>query len=65
MDSLTKKARPDRSLIKQPEKKVKAAECAREARKQAALLAPGTLRDALLVKVKQYEAEVAEASERH
>jgi hypothetical protein len=42
------------------EMKVKAAECAREARKQAAMLAPGTLRDALLAKVKQYEAEVPE-----
>ena len=44
--------------------KVKAAECAREARKQAALLAPGKLRDALLEKAKQYEAEIPEANER-
>jgi len=36
----------------------KAAECAREARKQAALLAPGKVRDALLEKARQYEAEV-------
>jgi hypothetical protein len=38
----------------------KAAECAREARKQAALLAPGKVRDALLEKVRQYEAEIPE-----
>jgi hypothetical protein len=36
----------------------KAAECAREARKQAALLAPGKVRDALLEKAKQYEAVI-------
>jgi hypothetical protein len=38
----------------------KAAECAREARKQAALLAPGKVRDALLEKARQYEALVPE-----
>ena len=38
----------------------KAAECAREARKQAALLAPGPVRDALLQKAKEYEAEIPE-----
>ena len=37
-----------------------AAECAREARKQAALLVPGKVRDALLEKAKQYEAEIPE-----
>jgi hypothetical protein len=36
----------------------KAAECAREARKQAALLAPGKVRDALLEKARQYEAVI-------
>jgi hypothetical protein len=36
------------------------AECAREARKQVALLPPGKLRDALLEKAKQYEAEMRE-----
>ena len=41
------------------ESQAKPAECAREARKQAALLAP-KVRDALLEKVKQYEAELAE-----
>jgi len=38
----------------------KSAECAREARKQAALLAPGPVRDALLQKAKEYEAEIPE-----
>ena len=38
----------------------KSAECAREARKQAALLAPGRVRDALMEKVRQYEAEIPE-----
>jgi len=33
-------------------------ECAREARRQAALLAPGRLRDALLAKIREYEAEI-------
>jgi len=42
------------------ESQAKAAECAREARKQAALLAPGKIRDALLEKLKQYEAEIPE-----
>jgi hypothetical protein len=37
-----------------------AAECAREARKQVALLAPGKIRDALVEKAKQYEAELPE-----
>ena len=37
-----------------------AAECAREVRKQVALLAPGKVRDALVEKAKQYEAEVRE-----
>jgi len=37
-----------------------AADCAREARKQVALLAPGKVRDALVEKAKQYEAEVRE-----
>ena len=40
------------------EVKAKPAECAREARKQAALLGPGKIRDALLEKAKQYEAEL-------
>ncbi|WP_170991756.1 hypothetical protein [Bradyrhizobium elkanii] len=31
------------------------AECVREARKQAALLPPGPIRDALLEKARQYE----------
>ena len=44
-----------RSALKQ-----KSAECAREARKQAALLAPGPVRDALLQKAKEYEAEIPE-----
>ena len=42
------------------EKKANAAECAREVRKQAALLAPGKVRDALLEKIKQYEAKIPE-----
>lgn len=33
-------------------------ECAREARRQAALLAPGPVRDALLAKIREYEAEM-------
>jgi hypothetical protein len=37
----------------------KGAQCAREARKQAALLAPGPVRDALL-KANEYEAEIPE-----
>jgi hypothetical protein len=37
-----------------------AAECAREARKQVALLAPGRVRDALIEKAEQYEAEMRE-----
>jgi hypothetical protein len=37
-----------------------AAECAREARKQIALLAPGRVRDALIEKAKQYETEMRE-----
>ena len=36
------------------------AECAHEARKQVALLAPGKVRDALIEKAKQYEAEIRE-----
>lgn len=36
------------------------AECAREARKQAALLVPGKVRDALLAKARHYEAEISE-----
>jgi hypothetical protein len=36
----------------------KPTECAREARKQAALLAPGPVRDALLQKARKYEAEI-------
>ena len=36
------------------------AECAREARKQVALLAPGKVRDALIEKAKQYAAEMRE-----
>ncbi|GIQ75129.1 hypothetical protein [Bradyrhizobium sp. RD5-C2] len=36
----------------------KAAECARDARHQAALLPEGPIRDALLEKAKQYEAEI-------
>lgn len=39
-----------------------AAECACEARKQVALLAPGKVRDALVEKAKQYEAEFARRS---
>jgi hypothetical protein len=42
----------------------KSAECAREARKQAALLAPGPVRDALLQKAREYEAEIAEDASR-
>jgi len=38
----------------------KAAECAREARHQAALLPDGPIRDALLKKAREYEAEVPE-----
>jgi hypothetical protein len=38
----------------------KAAECAREARHQAALLPGGPIRDALLEKTKGYETEVPE-----
>jgi hypothetical protein len=38
----------------------KAAECAREARHQAALLPAGPIRDALLEKAKGYESEVPE-----
>jgi hypothetical protein len=38
----------------------KTAECAREACKKAALLAPGLVRDALLQKGKAYEAEIPE-----
>ena len=33
-------------------------ECARETRRQAALLAPGPVRDALLAKIREYEAEM-------
>ena len=47
------------------ETKDSAAECAREARKQVALLAPGKVRDALVEKAKQYEAEVSEADTGH
>jgi hypothetical protein len=36
----------------------KAAECAREARHQAALLPEGPIRDALLEKARQYEAQI-------
>ncbi|MCC8938996.1 hypothetical protein H8A99_21590 [Bradyrhizobium sp. Arg68] len=36
----------------------KIAECAREARHQAALLPEGPVRDALLEKAKQYEAQI-------
>ena len=36
----------------------KTAECASEARKKAALLACGLVRDALLQKAKEYEAEI-------
>jgi hypothetical protein len=39
-----------------------ATECVREARKQIPLLAPGMVRDALVEKVKQYEAEISENS---
>ena len=35
-----------------------ATECAKEARKQAALLGPGRIRDALQEKIKQYDAEI-------
>jgi hypothetical protein len=35
------------------------AECAREARKQAQLLPNGELRDALLEKARQYEAQIS------
>jgi hypothetical protein len=38
----------------------KAAECAREARHQAALLPEGPIRDALLEKARQYERRVPE-----
>jgi hypothetical protein len=40
--------------------KEKAAECAREARHQAALLPEGPVRDALLEKAKQYERRIPE-----
>lgn len=40
----------------------KAAECAREARHQAALLPEGPIRDALLEKARQYEQQIAEDS---
>jgi hypothetical protein len=36
------------------------AECAREARKQADLLPAGELRDALLEKARQYEAQISQ-----
>jgi hypothetical protein len=39
------------------EAKAKPSECAREARKQAALLGPGKICDALLEKVRQYETD--------
>jgi hypothetical protein len=42
------------------ETEAKAAECAREARKQAALLPPSKIRDALVEKAKEYEAEIPE-----
>ena len=35
------------------------AECAREARAQAELLAPGEVRDALLKKARQYDAQIS------
>jgi hypothetical protein len=47
-------------MTTEPEIQEKSAECAREARKQASLLAPGKVRDALMEKVKQYEAEIPE-----
>ena len=40
----------------------KAAECAREARHQAALLPEGPIRDALLEKARQYERRIPEDS---
>jgi hypothetical protein len=40
--------------------KEKAAECARDARHQAALLPEGPVRDALLEKAKQYEQTIPE-----
>ena len=43
--------------MQSPDKKL--AECAREARKQAQLLPDGELRDALLEKVRQYEAQIS------
>ena len=48
------------ALAHMTETEDKAAECAREARKQASLLAPGKVRDALMEKVRQYEALVPE-----
>jgi hypothetical protein len=45
------------------EMKDSAAECAKEARRQVALLAPGKVRDALLEKAKQYEAEVSKPTQ--
>ena len=48
------------SMTSDREIQEKSAECAREARKQAALLAPGKVRDALMEKARQYEAEIPE-----
>jgi hypothetical protein len=42
------------------EAETKAAERAKEARKQVVLLPPGRVRDALLEKIKQYDAVVPE-----
>ncbi|MCP1972890.1 MULTISPECIES: hypothetical protein [Bradyrhizobium] len=47
-----------RGLTKTEDLASKAAECAREARHQAALLPEGPIRDALLEKAKQYEAQI-------
>ena len=53
MQQVRKKIHHDQSLDE------RLAERAHEARKQADLLPPGKLRDALLEKVRQYEAQIS------
>ncbi len=48
-----------RKLCNEPTPNERLAECAREARKQATLLPAGYLRDALLEKARQYEAQIS------
>ena len=57
---LERKAARQQARKKELEFVEKAAECAREARHQAALLPEGPIRDALLEKAKGYETEVPE-----